>query len=71
MAGPTRPSEKPRRLRRGGVTDIYIQHDAPAGEQSNWLPASSGQFSMILRMYAPKPSVLDGTWTPPSVTMTS
>ncbi|MFE7779715.1 DUF1254 domain-containing protein [Streptomyces nigrescens] len=54
-----------------GSTDIYIQHDAPAGKQSNWLPAPSGRFSMILRMYRPKSSVLDGTWSPPSVTMTS
>ncbi len=54
-----------------GSMDIYIQHDAPAGKQSNCLPAPSGQFSLMLRMYWPKPSVLDGTWTPPPVTMTS
>ncbi|MEV6566707.1 DUF1254 domain-containing protein [Streptomyces kronopolitis] len=54
-----------------GSTDIYLQHDAPAGKRANWLPAPSGRFSMILRMYLPKSSVLDGTWSPPAVTMTS
>ncbi|MGX1974557.1 DUF1214 domain-containing protein [Streptomyces kronopolitis] len=54
-----------------GSTDIYLQHDAPAGKRSNWLPAPSGRFSMILRMYRPESAVLDGTWSPPAVEMTS
>ena len=39
-------------------------------KQANWLPAPSGDFIPMLRMYWPKetsPSVLDGTWTVPGV----
>lgn len=54
-----------------GSVDIYLQHDAPAGMESNWLPAPSGQFWMMLRMYSPQASVMDGTWTPPAVTIAS
>lgn len=54
-----------------GSVDLYIQHDAPAGKESNWLPAPSGQFWMTLRLYLPQASVLDGTWKPPAVTKTS
>lgn len=54
-----------------GSVDIYVQHDPPASDkQSNWLPAPTGQFNMILRMYWPRQTVLDGTWSPPPVTMT-
>ncbi|MFJ7904450.1 DUF1214 domain-containing protein [Streptomyces sp. NPDC096198] len=51
--------------------DIRLQHDAPADGRTGWLPAPSGPFSVILRMYAPKSAVLNGTWTPPAITMTS
>jgi DNA sulfur modification protein DndE len=55
-----------------GSLDIYIQHESPgADEEGNWLPAPEGAFNLTLRMYWPKaekPSILDGTWTPPSVT---
>ncbi|MEU8587383.1 DUF1254 domain-containing protein [Streptomyces sp. NPDC048664] len=54
---------------RDGSMDIYLQHDAPAGKRSNWLPAPSGRFSVILRMYRPKPAALDGSWTPPGITV--
>ncbi|MBZ4014342.1 DUF1254 domain-containing protein [Streptomyces purpurogeneiscleroticus] len=48
--------------------DIYIQHDPPAaGKQANWLPAPTGPFNVMLRMYWPRQSVLAGTWTPPPV----
>jgi hypothetical protein len=54
-----------------GSLDLYIQHDSPAKDKvSNWLPADQGSFNMILRMYWPKPSVADGSWTPPSVKKT-
>ena len=36
--------------------------------EANWLPApASGDFSLYLRAYWPKPAMLDGTWTPPPV----
>ncbi|CEM01034.1 unnamed protein product, partial [Vitrella brassicaformis CCMP3155] len=33
--------------------------------QANWLPAPKGVFSIVLRLYWPKQSVVDGLWTPP------
>lgn len=54
-----------------GSTDLYIQHESPGKEkESNWLPAPSGNFILMLRMYWPKekkPSIIDGTWTIPPV----
>lgn len=49
----------------GGYT-LLIQHDSPgpAGE-SNWLPAPEGPFAVVLRLYRPKPEILDGTWQAP------
>lgn len=54
-----------------GSLDIYIQHMEPAGGTSNWLPAPEGSFNLCVRLYYPKPQVLDGTWVPAPVTKTS
>lgn len=52
-----------------GSTDIYIQHESPGTDkESNWLPAPSGKFILMLRMYWPNessPSILDGSWEIP------
>lgn len=51
-----------------GSLDIFIQHDDPGTDrQANWLPAPSGTLGITMRLYAPKPEALDGTWTPPVV----
>jgi hypothetical protein len=54
----------------GSVT-LYLQKDSPgAALESNWLPAPAGAFSLMLRLYWPSekdPSILDGSWTAPSV----
>lgn len=52
-----------------GSLDIYIQAESPGGDkEANWLPApKSGLIGPTLRLYAPKPEVLDGSWTPPAV----
>ncbi len=51
-----------------GSLDIYLQHDNPGAERmSNWLPAPLGPLGVTMRLYAPQPSVLDGTWNPPPV----
>jgi hypothetical protein len=54
-----------------GSLDLYIQKDSPGKEkESNWLPAPSGKFILMLRLYWPQetaPSIIDGTWTPPAV----
>ena len=36
-----------------GSVDIYIQNTAPAGHESNWLPAPTGNFILWLRVYLP------------------
>ncbi|MGE0037979.1 MAG: DUF1214 domain-containing protein, partial [Xanthobacteraceae bacterium] len=54
-----------------GSTDLYIQKDSPgADKESNWLPAPSGKFILMLRMYWPNeksPSIINGSWTIPPV----
>jgi uncharacterized protein (TIGR03000 family) len=56
----------------GSVT-LYIQNESPGKDlESNWLPASKGKFVLMMRLYWPKekdPSILDGTWKPPAVTL--
>ena len=48
--------------------DLYVQATPPAGHPSNWLPSPpSGQFEVILRMYWPKTSVLNGTYNYPQI----
>jgi hypothetical protein len=54
-----------------GSTDLYIQKDSPgADKESNWLPAPSGDFILMLRLYWPdesNPSILNGSWKIPPV----
>jgi hypothetical protein len=54
-----------------GSVDLYIQNQTPdADKEANWLPAPSGKFILMLRMYWPNespPSIINGTWTPPAV----
>ncbi len=52
-----------------GSLDLYIQRESPgADKESNWLPApKDGGFSLTMRLYWPKPVVLDGTWQPPGI----
>jgi hypothetical protein len=40
-----------------GSVDIYIQETAPAGHESNWLPAPAGNFTLWLRAYLPGAAV--------------
>jgi hypothetical protein len=50
-----------------GSTDIYIQNTAPAGHESNWLPAASGKLILWLRVYMPGAAILDGKYKVPAV----
>ena len=50
-----------------GSVDIYIQTAAPAGHESNWLPAPAGHFRLWLRAYLPGQAILNGEYTVPPV----
>jgi hypothetical protein len=50
-----------------GSTDISIGRTAPAGHESNWLPAPSGNFKLMLRAYVPGRAILDGQYHVPPV----
>ncbi len=50
-----------------GSIDIAIQRTAPAGHESNWLPAPAGYFKLMLRAYLPGRAVLDGEYHVPPV----
>jgi hypothetical protein len=50
-----------------GSVDIYIQNTAPAGHESNWLPAPTGEFVLFLRIYLPGEAILNGTYAPQPV----
>jgi hypothetical protein len=56
-------------LRRGsdGSLTIAIQHDRP-DDASNWLPAPAAPFRPILRLYQPRPAILDGSYEIPPIT---
>jgi hypothetical protein len=51
-----------------GSLPLYIQQETPGAEkESNWLPAPSGPFQLLVRLYWPGQEVLDGTWTSPPI----
>jgi hypothetical protein len=50
-----------------GSVDIYIQNGAPAGHESNWLPAPTGNFILWLRVYLPGQAILVGKYKVPPV----
>ena len=52
-----------------GSLTIYLQHESPGPDkEANWLPAPAGDFRPIMRMYQPKPEVLDGSFALPAIT---
>lgn len=56
-----------------GSIDVYIQADSPGpNQEANWLPAPKSEFYLVLRLYGPPakpPTILDGSWKPPAVTI--
>jgi hypothetical protein len=58
-----------------GSIDILLQSTAPTTLQSNWLPTPPTpvggkpfQFNLTMRLYEPGDAILNGTYTPPTVT---
>ena len=50
-----------------GSVDIYLQNAAPAGQESNWLPAPAGNFILWLRVYMPGADILNGKYKVPPI----
>jgi hypothetical protein len=50
-----------------GSIDIHIQNTAPAGHEPNWLPAPTGSFKLMLRVYLPGSAILNGEYHLPPV----
>jgi hypothetical protein len=51
-----------------GSLDLFIQHENPGSEkESNWLPAPKGVLGVTMRLYAPRPAVLNNDWNPPAI----
>jgi hypothetical protein len=50
-----------------GSVDIYLQTAPPSGNESNWLPAPTGNFKLWLRAYLPGPAILNDTYQVPPV----
>lgn len=57
-----------------GSMDIWVskaQPSAARGGVKNWLPAPAANFTLVMRAYIPRPSILNGTWKYPKVTRVS
>ena len=52
-----------------GSVDLFIQRQSPElAEPWNWLPApKDGGFSLTMRLYWPRLSMVDDTWKPPAL----
>jgi len=51
----------------GGLT-LYIQNESPGKDlESNWLPSPKGPFMVVMRLYWPQESAIDGKWTVPAL----
>ncbi len=59
----------PLKFNADGSLDMYIQANSPgADREANWLPApASGSFSLTVRDYWPKQTMIDGTYKLPPV----
>jgi hypothetical protein len=58
----------PLKFNADGSLDLYFQQNSPGKDrESNWLPTPAGEFTLTMRLYAPKPEVLDGRWLPAGV----
>jgi hypothetical protein len=61
---------KNKSLKRNGDGSLTLHAGAKspdADRESNWLPAPDGHFSLYIRAYWGKESILDGSWQPPVI----
>ena len=50
-----------------GSLTLHVSRQRPPGPQENWLPAPSGAFYLILRVYHPQPAFLSGEYRMPKL----
>ena len=51
-----------------GSLTLHLSHQAPAqAPTANWLPVPAGPFEVTVRLYGPRPQVLDGSWKMPAI----
>ncbi len=51
-----------------GEIVLYLQKDSPGPDlESNWLPAPDGEIGVVMRIYLPDETAIDGTWRPPVI----
>ncbi|MFC2164267.1 DUF1254 domain-containing protein [Acidobacteriota bacterium] len=49
-----------------GSLTLYLQKNSPGKDlESNWLPAPDGPFYVVMRLYGPEDSALQGAWINP------
>jgi len=61
-------NRNPLKFNSDSSVDLYFQNISPGKDkENNWLPAPSGSFNLMLRMYWPAEEFLSGNWTPPAV----
>jgi hypothetical protein len=50
---------------------IYLSHESPGKDkEANWLPTPNGPYSLVARIYGPKPAAINGTWKLPALSLT-
>ncbi len=55
-------------MNRDGSVDVYFAPQAPAGEESNWVPTDpNGRFEALFRFYGPEKPLFDKTWVLPDI----
>jgi hypothetical protein len=51
-----------------GSVDLYVGPNAPAGQESNWIPTDPARkFELMFRLYGPKKEFFEKTWALPDV----
>ncbi len=50
-----------------GSLELQLQNKTPDSQNSNWLPIPEGRFNMVLRLYWPDQSFLQGQWQLPVI----
>lgn len=51
-----------------GSVDIFFGPEAPAGQETNWVPTDPARgFEVMFRLYAPTQALFDKTWTLPDI----